>query len=429
MERLARDFADDIPVWEIWNEANIPNTYWTGTVEGFAELIHHTSAALKAGSPQARVAAGGFVGGHDFADRLFELGMGNDIDILSVHYTDTNPGWLPAWKDLLAKHNLNLPLWNTEELSEVPVRNIAAGIEHSFKFCHVYIGYDAFRLMVNQDLTPRAPAIRFSVGAHCLGNAKWVSHQTAPGCELDLFRRGDELIAVVGQQARTAKLFQLCRSVTLAAEPVSPDAPITLTDEFGRTAPLELTDGKATLPLATSGFVTGARKFINGARNLQVLSADFSQPDGVTVFEAEDGRFSEGWNTGAHEGFSGGRTVDTWADAEPGPEGYWFELTLTAPAAGRYELLFAGNNLSRLREPPSISPFVWSLDGGPEHQATGAKPVPGDVPGAPEGISLLDTVDLAAGEHTFRLKLTARRAQPDTHYALWVDALVLRQVD
>jgi len=58
IERLARDFADDIPVWEIWNEANLPNAYWTGTVEDFAELIHHTSAALMAGQPQSTCGRG-----------------------------------------------------------------------------------------------------------------------------------------------------------------------------------------------------------------------------------------------------------------------------------------------------------------------------------------------------------------------------------
>ncbi len=419
MEKLARDFREDIGVWEIWNEANIPNCYWTGTVEDFAELVHHTSHALKRGNPQAKVAAAGFVGGHDFADKLFSLGMGRDLDILTVHYTDTNPGWMPAWKALLAKHHLSLPVWNSEELSEVPIRNLADGIQHSFKFCHINIGYDAFRLLVNQDLTPRQSAIWFSVGAHCLGAAKWLEHRAAPGCDLDLFQRGGETVAVIGPVGPTAKLFATVRSIVIAAEPLSDRRPVAVTDMWGRTRPLNLRDGKAEL-------VPGKRLFLNGARRVEVLSADIGRPEGVVVAEAEAGRFSPGWSVTTHDGFSEGKTVDIWSDAEPGPEGYWVEVKVTVPRADRYEVIFAGNGLARLKAPRSLSPFSWQMDGGEEHLAADAVPVTEEVAGAPEGVSTLGRLDLAAGEHTFRLRLTGRRDQPDRYYALWFDALALR---
>ncbi|MFA6292816.1 MAG: hypothetical protein WC637_13595, partial [Victivallales bacterium] len=54
MEKLASDFRDGIQVWEIWNEANLQNLYWTGTVEDFAELVAHSSGALRRGNPKAR---------------------------------------------------------------------------------------------------------------------------------------------------------------------------------------------------------------------------------------------------------------------------------------------------------------------------------------------------------------------------------------
>ncbi|MBU4365796.1 MAG: hypothetical protein KKF10_01535, partial [Verrucomicrobia bacterium] len=101
MEKLAADFRDEIHVWEIWNEANLQDRYWTGTVEDFAELVEHTSGAIRRGNPEARIAAAGFVNGHAFADRLLTLGMGKHIDILSVHYTDENPGAIDDWKKLL----------------------------------------------------------------------------------------------------------------------------------------------------------------------------------------------------------------------------------------------------------------------------------------------------------------------------------------
>lgn len=428
MENLARDFAEDIAVWEIWNEANLPNRYWTGTVEDFAELVRHTSRALKRGHPGARVAAAGFVGGHEFVDRLFALGLGQDIDILTVHYTDEKPGTIDAWKGLLAKHSLSLPIWNSEERAEVPVRNLAGGIERSFKFCHINIGYEPYRLLVNKDLTPRAPAIRFSVGAHYLRQARWVRQARVPGCELDLFQRGEELVAVLGPAPGTAKLFASAQSVQLAAVPATPGAAVTVTHELGRAEPLALHNGQAVLRFTRDGLSPAARWFVTGARHLDLLSAEVTQPDGIAVFEAESGRFSGGWGITRHEGFSESRTVDIWSDQEPGPEGYWVEVPLGVPTAGRYELLFAGNRLSRLQSPASLSPFIWQLDGGLEHRGAEAVAVAGEVPGAPEGVSVLAALELASGEHVFRLRLTGRREQPDRYYALWFDAVALRAV-
>jgi hypothetical protein len=194
-----------------------------------------------------------------------------------------------------------------------------------------------------------------------------------------------------------------------------------VTDAYGRSQPLAVANGRARLAL--SGTV-----YLNGARTLQVISAEVATAPGVTVSEAEDGRHSAGWGLCEHQGFSEGRTLDIWAEAEPGPEGYWVELKLNAPQAGRYELLFAGNGLSRLKPPRSLSPFVWQTDGGEEHVAQDALPVTTDIPGAPEGLSTLGVVTLTAGEHTFRLKLTGRRDEPDRHYALWFDAVALRKV-
>ncbi len=422
MEKLARDFSEEIPVWEIWNEANLHNTYWTGTVEDFAEHVKHTSAGLRRGNPRAKIAAAGFVGGHDFADRCFSLGMGAAIDILTVHYTDENPSWIDGWKALLAKHNLNLPIWNSEERAEVPVRNIAGGIEHSIKFCHINIGYDAFRLLVNLDLTPREPAIWFSVGAHCIGDSTWAGRDgSVPGFDVHFFQRGDERIAAFTRHDVAGKLFTIANEVMLTVTPLRPDEPVVVTDSLGRSKPLEIRDGQATFAL--SGPI-----FINGARAIEITRSGVAMPDDVAVFEAERARKSAGFVASTHTGFSEGRTLDIWTDADPGPEGYHVELDLTVPKAGRYEVLFAGNGLGRLAEPRSLSPFVWQIDGGEEHAADKALPVTHGVPGAPEGLSTLGTVDLAAGAHTFRLKLTARRETPDRHWALWFDAIALRRL-
>ncbi len=419
MERVAADFREEIGVWEIWNEANLQETYWTGTVEDFAELVKHTSAALRRGNPDARIAAAGFVGGHAFADRLFELGMGRDIDILSVHYTDENPHWIEQWSVLLEKHNLDLPIWNTEERSEIPLRNLSSPIERSFKFIHVLIGYPDFRPLVRKDLTVLPAGIEFSVGAHCIGTAEFVGlSDKVPGWDTRLFRRGEETI-VTFDRAPIAAFFTEVPSVTLELEPLRADPP-TLTDAWGRSRELEIRDGRCEVALVS------APLFLNGCRTVEVVGVASQQAGPMVVAEAEKGRWSQAWGVSPKGNFSGGATLDIWSDEDPGDEGYWIEVDLDVPAGGPYELLFSGNGLSRLKAPRSLSPFTWSLDGGDEQVADDGLPTLPGYAALGEPPSLLGEVVLSEGKHTFRLELTGRRDVPDQRWALWVDAIVLR---
>ena len=430
IERLAADFRDEIQVWEIWNEPNLPNRYWTGTVEDFALLIQHTSQALRRGNPKARIAIGGFVDGHAFADRLLQLGIGKQMDILSVHYTDERPESIVYWKRLLDKYQLRLPIWTTEERSEVPLHNLAGGIERSFKFIHVQIGYSDYRPLVRKDWTLLPAGILFSVGAHCIGAGRHIAASTdVPGWEAHLFQRGEEVVGVFKSGTASPKLFsKSLGSVTLSVEPLEAGKPPVVTDVWGRSRPLKVEGGQAVLPLA------GPMLFVNGARKLAVAKAAVSEvAEGALVFEAERGRWTKGWGNNPKAGFSEGRILEIWAAAEPDSEGYWAEVKLSVPAAGQYEILFSGNALSRLKSPRSLSPFVWSLDGGADHKADDALPDPSPAPGArhdvasaPEGLSVLGTAALSQGEHVFRLKLTGRRNEPDRNYALWFDAIALR---
>jgi len=427
MEKTAADFAEEIQVWEVWNEANLKDRYWTGTVPDFAELVEHTSRALRKGNPKARIAAAGFVDGHAFADQLFGLGLGKHIDILSVHYTDERPGAIEGYRQLLRKHKLDLPIWNSEEKSEVPLRNLAGGIERSFKFIHVEIGYPEYRPLLRKDWTVLPAGILFSVGSHCLDTAKCAGKSDkVPGHDVYFFQRGDETVGVFdrGQKTGGVKLFgSAAATAQLAVEPLAaakPEDGPRVTDALGRTRPLAVENGRAALPLSAKML------FVNGCRKLEVLAVEGATSSGACAFEAEAGRFSKGWNVSGKEHFSGGRILELWAQGDPGPEGYWAELKIGVARAGRYEVLFSGNSLARLKPPRSISPFAWKVDDGPEHAADGALPVTDGVAGAPEGLGLLGALELAEGEHTFRLKLTGRRDEPDRNYALWFDAIGLR---
>lgn len=420
MTNLAAEFREEIGVWEIWNEVNLPNNYWSGTPEELAELVHHTSSALRKGNPQARIAGCGFVGGHDYADRLFAMGMGRDLDILSVHYTDRKPGDIAQWRELLRKHNLNLPIWNSEEQSEIPLENIAAGIERSFKFIHVAIGYPEFRPLVRKDLTVLPAGIAFSVGAHCIGSARSAgTSDQVPGYRIFYFQRGNEQIAAIRGMTVASILPDAGRgSITFAVEPMEKGRAPTVTDLMGRSRPLQIEKGRARVTLDAHTLL------INGAAKLEVLASDIAR-ESRYLFEAESGRHSSQWGVAAKEGFSGGKVLELWTDRD---EPHHAEIDLNVPAEGDYEVIFSGNSLGRLASPPSLSTFDWSIDGGPARAVRSAVPELVDLPKMGEGLSSLGVAHLTAGRHSLRLTLTARRQVPDQHYALWFDAIILRPV-
>jgi hypothetical protein len=440
VEKLAREFRDEIGVWEIWNEVNLRGRYWAGTPEELAVHVEHTAAALRRGNPACRVAGCGFVGDTSYGDRMFQLGIGKHIDILTVHYTDERPDEIVRWRGVLDKHGLKLPIWNSEERSEVPIRNLAGGIERSFKFLHVSIGYDEYRPLVRKDWTVLPAGILYSVGAHCIGSGKFVARSPAvPGYDVFVFQRGaegqaagePEMVAVFDRNQKTGsvRLFgPTATSARLRVEPwagaAAAGAPApALVDAWGRSRTLEIAGGQATVPLGGSMF------FVTGCRKIEVLAAEgpataaAGQP---LVFEAEDGKWSAGWGANAKAGFSGGRILEIWKAGEPPPGGYWAEIKFTLPKAGMYEILFSGNDLHRLKDPPGISPFAWRIDDAAEQAPDGTGPVRQGIAGAPEGLSSLGVVEMTAGGHTFRLRLTAPRKQPDNNYALWFDAIALQ---
>ncbi|NCO94691.1 MAG: hypothetical protein COZ06_26565 [Armatimonadetes bacterium CG_4_10_14_3_um_filter_66_18] len=195
------------------------------------------------------------------------------------------------------------------------------------------------------------------------------------------------------------RLFGGPTALTLAVEPADPAVTPSVTNHFGRTAALSVKEGRADVPCAKRLFVTGCRKVSVVDRKPDAgAQADFA-------VEAEAGRFSAGWGILSRPGFSGGQTVDLWAEGTPpDAEGYWVELTFDVPTAAEYEVCCSGNSLARLKEPRSLSPFVWRLDDGPEQALPEKIRALSDIPGAPEGLSVLGTVSLTAGKHTFRLR-------------------------
>jgi len=435
MERLAAEFRQEIGVWEIWNEPNIH--FWEGTAAEYAELVAHTGSALRRGNPDARIAAGGFVGGFSFVDSLLGMGLGESIDILTVHYTDEKPWEIERWRDLLRKYGLDLPIWNSEEKSEAPLRNMAGGVERSFKFLHVAFSprYDDYRPLVRKDLTALPAGVAFSVGAHCVGDGRFLRQSAdVPGFEVCFFQRGTEEVAVFQRPptvTRDSLLGPVATEVTLHVQPLRDDAPVTVTDLMGRTQELQIVDGRGTVCLERalhSNVTTPYAFFVNGARSVRIGRVKVvGRAEGTHVFDAESGRWSSAWGVAKRKGMFGDRSVDIWAEGEPEGDGHWVEVDLEVADAGAYDIAFAGNDLAkRIGKPRTLSPFAWQVDGGEEHRVEDPVRDLVAVPGDLSGLSGLGTVELAPGKHVFRLCLLDRRDKPDTRYALWFDALVLR---
>jgi len=435
MQKVAAGFRDEIQVWEIWNEPDLSD-YWEGTAQEYLELVKHTSRALRRGNPDARIAPGGFTEPGPFVEELLQLGLAQHIDILTVHYTDNRPHKIDRWQGLVERHDLSLPIWNSEEVSEVPLRNLASLIQPSFKFLHVGFAFPRLRPLVRTDLTVLPAGIAFSVGANCIGTGRFIGRSTkVPGFDVYFFQRGDEIVGAFQRSVvrDRRKLFgPKAASVILALEPLEAGISPTVTDILGRSRELRVNDGEAAISLKSalrSTSMTPPTLFVNGTARMEVLQVnEVAGDDGTRVFEAESGEWSKGWAVEQEPDSFGGSFLGIWAQDEPDDRGYWVELRVGVRESGRYQVIFSGNPLDRLRKPRTLSPFAWHVDGDKTHVMERPGTQLGGFLGAVEGLSVLGTISLDEGEHIFRLQLTGRRDQPDNRYALWFDAIVLRPV-
>ncbi len=259
IEQMARAFKDEIQVWEIWNEPGCCGAnlyYWSGTEQEFAELVKSTSQAIKRGNPNARVAVSGFVHsyGYNFAEKLFSMGIGPYIDILTVHYTDSESSIITKWVALLKKYGLNIPIWNSEEKSDVPLENFASPIEKSFKFLHVRFttAYDSYGPLVNPDLSWRDNAKFYSTGARIIGSANYRERYVASGVSVFIFENGNEKIGVFKASSP--------QTLTIDVSPLSGKTP-TLTDKWGNSQALSISGGKAQVNVNDLLFINGISQF------------------------------------------------------------------------------------------------------------------------------------------------------------------------
>ncbi len=445
VEQIAREFKNEIGVWEVWNEVDMANFYWSDTPEEYVELVEHTARAIKKGNPKALVAAGGFtsmalVNTECKARtlRMFELGLGKHIDIFSIHYSDS-PVTLDNWQQFRKQFGLKQPIWNSEEISVVPLENLKRGIR-SFKFLHVDVGYPQYRPMLQRDWSITPAGVGYATAARLIGSKSFVSEKAIGPFRVFTFGK-EQPVSVIRQTATATGKTKLMDNSTLSEKIMvtatpAPGQTAQVVDMLGRST--SLTNGQAIAvfnyaeanperyrAIAASepcAFVTGASQ-ITGIKGIAP-----AKRSSAVVAEAEDGRFSSQWQVISDAGWSEGKYLAVYSDSEPDSQGYTVELSFEIADKGAYDLYFCGNALSRLSTPRSLSPFVWQIDAGEEHLADNGLPMSAAT-GAPEGLSKLGRVTLEAGAHRFKLRLTGRRDVPDTHYALWFDAIGLVKVD
>ncbi len=117
---LGEHFRDRVKHWEIWNEPNIKN-FWKPHPSNPAEYVRFvelTAPVIRQAVPGACL-LGPTVWGMEFYTECFERGLGKLIDKVSYHWYRPSPedryeSSIAACREVLARHNLNLPLWQGE---------------------------------------------------------------------------------------------------------------------------------------------------------------------------------------------------------------------------------------------------------------------------------------------------------------------------
>ena len=120
---IVRRYGRRLPVVEIWNEANDPQSFPKGDARKYAEMLKAAYEAVKSVDPGVRVAyTGAFGVPLDWIRQTFEAGATNAFDVMNVHpYShpkcpegrmDLN---LEKLRDLMGEYGVgDRPVWITE---------------------------------------------------------------------------------------------------------------------------------------------------------------------------------------------------------------------------------------------------------------------------------------------------------------------------
>ncbi len=440
IKQLTNSFRDDINNWEIWNEPESLNNYWSDNADDFVELVKNTSTAIHEGNPTAKIAAAGFIGTSinskkEIIQRMFDKGIGNYLDLLSLHYTDENSTSFDQWEALLKKHGLSLKIAITEERSIIPLENLKRELP-SAKFSHFADQYLSCIPLIQKDWTINPSAVTYSVGAHLIGSKPYLSTQEFQNFKVYYFAGTKDTVAVIKRRidySNPAKLFNSLTHVNITFDHLPSSTKVY--DQLGRLAQKNSLANDFIIPFEI-GTVEERQQFsfaepcifIKGSSKISsIVETNMDMTEQPIVAEAENGRFSNDWSITANPHFSSGKYIALWKKEASNNTKYHVDLNFSVPVDGSYQIYFSGNSLTRLKSLSSISPFTWNVDNRENQNANGDGVELYGIEGAPEGLSLLGVINIKAGQHTFGLQVTSPR-QTDTYWTLWFDAIVLRKV-
>ncbi|MCC7258116.1 MAG: hypothetical protein IT486_07060 [Gammaproteobacteria bacterium] len=122
VERVALRYRGRIRVFELWNEPNLAK-FFSGTPETMLMLAREAHAIIKRVDPQAIVvspSATGFDRGTRWLNEYLALGGAQYADVIGFHfYVSPQPPEaavpvIARVREVLARHGVDKPLWNTE---------------------------------------------------------------------------------------------------------------------------------------------------------------------------------------------------------------------------------------------------------------------------------------------------------------------------
>ena len=443
---MASQFREEITYWETWNEPNLPRRYWAGSLEQFHRLVPHTVAGLKKGNPDARIVFSGFSSSdHEnenpvpVADAALGAGIAELVDVFSAHNMDQQEHITAQWAGVLARHGLaDVPIWDTEPKNLLPLRGYEMGVEKTFHFLHIAPAgnYGAFDALVRSDLTPLASGLTFSTAAKLIGTRPVTRAFKAPTFDVYVFADAERTTIVY----RPTMQGLLPGRAVIKAPQGSRDS-LAWYDHLGRSRPIDLADGRFTVPLEGMGFVTA-----QGPLQVEAFEAPQVKPGPIQqVFAFHDAEVTGPWDANrTATGWMNDRILAIFSVEDPGETPYGAKLTLDVPRDGTYEIYISSDIWTRLERPRSISSWRWRLDAGDWQDFEGPLPMlwrehgPRNEAntlvredevfflGGHHVLQRLGTFPLAGGEHTFAFELTGRRETPDQAYCIYFDAVVLR---
>lgn len=82
----ARYFKGRVAAWEVWNEPDPSQSFWTGTVDQYVSMLKLAYPKFKAGDPGAKVVLGGCTYNNDaWIGQVYSLGAKDSFDVLATH--------------------------------------------------------------------------------------------------------------------------------------------------------------------------------------------------------------------------------------------------------------------------------------------------------------------------------------------------------